>query len=293
MKIVGIHGIGHTYLTAPQIESKWLPALQGGLEEAGFRRVNNKDFVAVSYGTLFRPQESRSGNVPKLNANDIQDEWEKALLEEWWKEAAALSAENRSNQNSIGEDLTIQGPDFEGRGRTSIIVQRGLKQLVKSKYFKAIGSEKVLIFGLKQVKEYLHNPSLKKYIQDRVVARVSDDTKVIIGHSLGSIVAYECLCAHPEWKVDLLLTLGSPLGIPNLIFDELTPRPEGDKGQWPNVKTWVNIADRGDIVALEKMLAPKFGSVEDHLIYNGWESHSAESYLNSREAGYAIGSVLR
>gem|GEM_PF-6675580 len=34
MKVVGIHGISHTHLTAPQIESEWIPAIQGGLEEA-------------------------------------------------------------------------------------------------------------------------------------------------------------------------------------------------------------------------------------------------------------------
>jgi pimeloyl-ACP methyl ester carboxylesterase len=30
---------------------------------------------------------------------------------------------------------------------------------------------------------------------------VRADTAVLIGHSLGSVVAYEALCAHPEWSV--------------------------------------------------------------------------------------------
>ena len=51
---------------------------------------------------------------------------------------------------------------------------------------------------------------------------------MLVGHSLGSVVAYEALCANPEWPVRMLVTLGSPLGIPNLIFDRLEPAPLPD-----------------------------------------------------------------
>jgi hypothetical protein len=114
---------------------------------------------------------------------------------------------------------------------------------------------------------------------------------------LGSVVAYEALCAHPEWNVQTLVTLGSPLGIPNLIFDKLTPPPENGKGAWPNIKQWFNIADSGDIVALQKSLAPYFGDgddrkIVDRLVYNGWESHSVERYLTARETGAAVATGL-
>jgi pimeloyl-ACP methyl ester carboxylesterase len=119
----------------------------------------------------------------------------------------------------------------------------------------------------------------------------------VIAHSLGSVVAYEALCAHPEWNVQTLVTLGSPLGIPNLIFDKLTPRPENRKGAWPNIKQWFNIADSGDIVALQKSLAPYFGDgddrqIVDRLVYNGWQSHSVERYLTAKETGAAVATGL-
>lgn len=91
---------------------------------------------------------------------------------------------------------------------------------------------------------------------------------------------------------DVLVTLGSPLGIPNLIFDALTPKPENGVGAWPNVKQWFNIADKGDIVALEKNLAPLFGSVIDELVHNGWTSHLVTNYLTARETGQAIATGL-
>ena len=292
MKVVGIHGIAHTHLTAPEIEAEWLPSLQGGLEEAGFPRMAKEDLMIAAYGVLFRPAGTRAGTLPKLTADDVKEEWEESLLFEWWQEAAKLSEQNRSQHDPLGEDLTIQSPDFKGRGRTPMLVQRALKQLAKSRFFNKLGGERAVLFALKQVREYLHNPDMKREIQERVAQKVTEDTRIIIGHSLGSIVAYECLCAHPEWNVHTLVTLGSPLGVSPLIFESLTPKPQDGKGIYPNVKKWFNIADRGDIVALEKKLAPRFGAVEDRLVHNGWESHSAKRYLNARETGDAIASGL-
>ena len=195
MKIVGIHGIAHTHLTAPEIEREWLPAIQGGLEEAGFPRIAEEDFTMAAYGALFRPSGTRAGSLPKLTAEDVKDEWEESLLTEWWREAARLSEANRSRHDPLGEDPTIQGPDFEGRGRTSQTVQRALRQLTKSRYFSQLGGERAVLFLLKQVRAYLHDLEMKQAIQKRLVEKVTSDTRVIIGHSLGSVVAYECVCA--------------------------------------------------------------------------------------------------
>jgi PGAP1-like protein len=299
MKVVAIHGIAQNYLSSSQIEHTWLPALQGGLENSGCIRMNGKEFGAVFYGDLFRQKGMRSADIPKLSAQDITKEWEQQLLIEWWKEAAKLSLLNRNNEDFLGEDPSIQSPDFQGRGRSSAPVQRALLQIAKSKFFRKIGSsEKFWIFALKQVYSYIHDLEMKQAILQRVSEKVSPkNTKVIVAHSLGSIVAYEALCKHPEWNVHTLVTLGSPLGVPNLIFDRLTPAPENGVGKWPNVQQWFNIADRGDIVALQKNLMPYFSSndelaIVDQLVYNGWESHSAENYLTSKETGIAISSGL-
>lgn len=292
MKIVGVHGIAHTFLTAPEIEREWLCSIQGGLEEAGFPRIQPNEFTIAAYGALFRSEGMRSGTLPRLTAADVKDEWEEAMLLAWWQEAAQLSELNRSKSDPLGEELTIQSPDFEGRGRTPRIAQDALRQLAKSKYFRALGGDRAVLFLLKQVKAYLHDPEMKQAIQHRVLKKVTPETRVIIGHSLGSVVAYECLCAHPEWNIDTLITLGSPLGMSPIVFDALTPTPQLGKGAYPNVKRWFNVADQGDIVALEKTLAPRFGAVEDQLVHNGWESHLATRYLNTKETGSAIATGL-
>jgi hypothetical protein len=111
------------------------------------------------------------------------------------------------------------------------------------------------------------------------------------------VVAYEALSANPGWPVRMLVTLGSPLGIPNLIFDRLQPAPlpaagvrPGPRGCWPGLgRAWVNVADRGDVVALVKDLRGAFGpDVDCWIVDNGATAHNVRPYLTAVQAGRAI-----
>jgi alpha-beta hydrolase superfamily lysophospholipase len=79
---------------------------------------------------------------------------------------------------------------------------------------------------LKQVTAFLTDRSVKDLALARVREQVGAGTRVLIGHSLGSVVAYEYVCRYRSPSVELLVTLGSPLGIPGLVFDRLTPVPQ-------------------------------------------------------------------
>ncbi len=138
-------------------------------------------------------------------------------------------------------------------------VQFMLARLARSKTFARV-AQRVFIKDLKQVTAFLADPVVKQAVLERVRDQVGPDTRVVIGHSLGSVVAYEYLCQAPG-AVKLLVTVGSPLGIPNVVFDRLTPTPVAGAGMWPGrVASWVNVADQDDIVALRKDLAPLFPS---------------------------------
>lgn len=82
--------------------------------------------------------------------------------------------------------------------------------------------------------------------------------QVVIVHSLGTVVTYEALHAHPELNVELLLTLGAPLAMPRAVFDRLNPHPTSSSaplGARPaSLARWVNIADPGDPVAIPPSL---------------------------------------
>ncbi|MER5421694.1 hypothetical protein [Streptosporangium roseum] len=106
--------------------------------------------------------------------------------------------------------------------------------------------------------------------------------KVVIAHSLGSVVTYETLWAHPDLEVDLLITLGSPLGMRNVIFERLLPAPVNGWGARPRqVRRWINIADKDDIAAIPPGLRACFTGVDQEALVNlDWlDFHTVEKYL--------------
>ena len=128
------------------------------------------------------------------------------------------------------------------------------------------------------------DPTLRERIHDRLLERINRDTRTVVAHSLGSVIAYRALCAHPEVEIDTLVTLGSPLGGDFLDDDETA---------WPgSVQRWVDISARGDVAA-SGSVADRFGDrVEEHRIDNGHRAHDPEPYLNSRATGWAITRAL-
>lgn len=278
-KIVGVHGVGHQFKGENTVGAEWLPALKDGLARAGHRLASDGDFACAFYGDLFRPA-GKGAMDPPYDATDVNDEWEQELLEAWWREAARV-------------DPAVRGPDARTKVRVPSIVQRALADLSQSRFFAGL-AERALIYDLKQVRRYLREPELRHEARARIQHAIDADTRVIVGHSLGSVAAYEVLCAHPEWPVTVFVTLGSPLGIRNLIFEALDPAPRDGTGVWPGgIQHWVNIADAGDVVALVKQLGSSFDKrVADYLIDNGAKAHDATRYLTTKELGDAVAAGL-
>ncbi|HEX8662190.1 MAG TPA: hypothetical protein VF686_10020 [Brevundimonas sp.] len=125
------------------------------------------------------------------------------------------------------------------------------------------------------------------------ICRIADDAinasggrSIVIGHSLGSVIAYEVLRKRPAGapEVPLFLTLGSPLGLSTVMA--VLRRWSGADGKKlpcpPGVMKWINVAARYDVIAVDADLADEFDGAEDYLITNGDDDpHSATGYLVS------------
>lgn len=277
--IVGVHGIGQQLKGRNTLKAAWLPAMRDGLELAHAEVPSDDQVACAFYGDLFR---GKGLGDPPYASRDVAEGFERDLLMAWWRTAAATETQ-------------VTGPEDKTKLRTPDPVQRALRALSHSRFFAGLG-ERALIHFIKQVHRYFAEPGLREQARERVAREVDSDTRVVVAHSLGSVVAYEALCAHPAWPVRVLVTLGSPLGIPNLIFDQLEPSPAGGLGAWPGeVRRWVNIADRGDGVALVKQLRPCFGDgerVADLQVSNGAHAHDISPYLTAVETGQAIAAGL-
>jgi len=97
-------------------------------------------------------------------------------------------------------------------------------------------------------------------------AATNGDRVLLIGHSMGSIIAYDSLWEldHLEGMrrcADCFLTIGSPLGM-HYVQRRLIGLGGSRQRIYPqNIRRWVNIAAHGDLVALDPSLADDFGEM--------------------------------
>lgn len=278
--IVVIHGIGQETEGPNTLHARLFPALQDGLARAG-TAIGPDDARFASYGELFRPPGEFLAPGPSYDSSDIDPGYEEDLLMAIWASAARR------------ED-TVVPPDEEVLVRTPSMARRALAAVSGSRFLAGL-AEKSFIGSLKQVRSYFCSDATRAAIQQRVAAAITEDTRVVIGHSLGSVVAYEVLFAHPRPGVRALITLGSPLGVRNLVFDRLRPPPGPCcaaglmKGAWPPVTMWGNVADDGDVVAAVEDLRPLFGDrILQLRVHNGAKAHDMRPYLEDVRTGQLI-----
>lgn len=113
---------------------------------------------------------------------------------------------------------------------------------------------------------------------------------VLLGHSLGSVIAYDALTAiEGAPRVDALVTVGSPLGISE-VQEGLTP-PWTRHDGWPSARLgdggWANFYDPLDPVCggLDRLLAPGYRRAgtklvaDVHVTNEGSWRHSIDKYL--------------
>lgn len=138
----------------------------------------------------------------------------------------------------------------------------------------------------------------------------NNDKVMLIGHSLGSVIAYDTLweLSHLEHllsRIDLFLTIGSPLGM-NYVQRRLMGQDKTGINKYPtNIRRWINISSTGDVTALDRVFSDDFSpmldlgvieSIEDHCegIYNffrneeGLNCHRSYGYLVNPAVGKVV-----
>ncbi|MFI7121946.1 alpha/beta fold hydrolase [Amycolatopsis sp. NPDC049868] len=270
-RIVGVHGIGNHEpgLTAEQattvVSGRWLAALRRQLgEHVGLD-------LRVAY---YADRLARGVAQGAMDDPETLTEPEKELLLAWagWLGAPAEVAQGR---------LTAPA-----RAAASWIARTF-----------GLDSRMVRIFVsrfCREVSTYFEEPERRDAARTRVTGLLAEARPiVVVGHSLGSVLAYEALWRMPDLDVELLITLGSPLGLPDVIFDRLDPVPDKGKGRRPPcVRRWVNIADPGDIVAIPRGLPARFTGIAADLTdqIGLFDFHKVTNYLASPATTAAIAS---
>jgi len=142
-------------------------------------------------------------------------------------------------------------------------------------------TNKVLDRVVADVKAYVDRPDVRAAIHAIVKPAIGTAPTIVISHSLGTVVAYWILAKELKntAKVPLFLTIGSPLGL-HAIKSKIVPPPRNFPA---GVKSWVNVTDPQDIVALtEKLNADTFLPNIDNIsdVENDDQPHAIERYLS-------------
>lgn len=129
---------------------------------------------------------------------------------------------------------------------------------------------------------YLTDPYVRDEINQIVIDAMPTSGKVVVlGHSLGSVVAYDILRKAQGIEVPMFITVGSPLGV-RAIVEKLRPL------KYPGVvKGWYNAFDEADTVALNPLDSTYFPVVPAIENYNKivnptGNRHGIIGYLNNK-----------
>jgi hypothetical protein len=278
--VVGVHGINcYRYCTeagtaeaaAALMSARWSTALAEG---CGAATEAKADRLAVAYYAHLLHRATAQGPETDLK----------------W-----LSGGEQSVLMDLVRDLGAPPQVAQGPGTAP--VRQAAQWLAAHFGGAAVGS--VGLF-CREVQAYLGTPdsAKRKAVGDTVADTIAEHRpSAVVAHSLGSVVTYEALWHRPDLKVDLLLTIGSPLGMPRVVQDRLIPPLDPCTGRGakpPGVAAWVNIADRGDLVAATGSLAGSFDGVtqEPDITIGPVAFHAATSYLRHPEVARHLAPYL-
>jgi hypothetical protein len=272
--VLGLHGIGQQQWGRLQMRPDWQAALGDGVERARGLAWPKPSLDLAYYGDVFLADTDNKG-IPQ--EQKVLDDDVVAFLERVQDEVVDPS-----------QPFEVQDP------------AKGLKELptpltrLASWLERRFGvAGKLLFFGdLVQVWRFQRDDDLAEAVLDRVREMLPQNPRVLIGHSLGSIVAYEALCRIPDHAVTTLITLGSPLGLRSIREDMSQQARDRMPGLPPGVLRWVNIYDPHDAVSLAGGLAGHWPEIVDNTVNNGDEPHAVGRYLGKKVTGGAVVEAL-
>lgn len=154
----------------------------------------------------------------------------------------------------------------------------------------------IAVRALSQAHAYLKKPRVRQAVDDIVAAVFLPEPRVIVAHSLGTIVSFALLrklAQTPECvQVPLLVTLGSPLPL-STVQRAIEPPFNNPLG----VARWINVRDPDDFISLNRGLnTPRFpGPIENFGDFDnpGEDAHAIPGYLRHRPTVEAIKLALQ
>ena len=208
-----------------------------------------------------------------------------------------------SDDNEPLPGVTVKAPSGEAarKNRRDFERRTGAVEVVLGRHNRGtgwIGGDVVAAAALAQpyfaqAINYLTKPRIRSQVLQRILLRLPQSGRlVIVGHSLGSVIAADLVRRLPTGlTVAGMVTVGSPLAHPKFAVDRLR---EALKEPPTNLGWWVNFWNAADPVTTHRGISSAFPWMVDFRIPTtaGPHCHDAEVYLADRAVAAAVGLAL-
>lgn len=264
MKIVFLHGIGDG-----DPNKSWLRGLNQGLQAAGHLRIDERDVIAPSYASILATK-GISAKIPDVTYRPKDD---RKSRREFERRQAAV-------QRFIQREDTAAGFGFNKFPKPWMDVAVDL------------GVQRLRMMDLDYVENYVNNEGVRGAVLRCILDQLPVRREIIlIGHSLGSVIAIDLLDHLPEkLHVRRFITAGSPANSPSLYRGRERLLK---KFPYARVDDWTNIFNHRDIVTSGRGLASVFPGAQDFALNAaGFLVHGAEEYLRDPVVTKLVAQVL-
>ncbi len=277
VQLVLVHGRAQQNLDPNELKSNWLDALRRGAEKQG-RMLPDTLSVAFPYYGDTLDRFARDFDIPLTSEVKTRGEVNDEFLV--FQAEIAEAVRQRSGVTDAQVDAEY-GSNPKPKGPLNWEwVQAILRAL--DKYAGGMNQTALETFT-RDVFLYTTREGVRDEINRIVASALTEQPTVVVGHSLGSVVAYSVLRSDSRsLRIPLFLTVGCPLGV-RPIRDQFRPL------RFPlPVKAWFNAFDTRDVVALyplDKLNFPVTPEIENYSeVKNSTDNrHGIASYLDDSQ----------
>jgi pimeloyl-ACP methyl ester carboxylesterase len=257
-----LHGVGKG-----DADNTWRGTLEDSLARIGYPDLSGIEVVAPKYPNGLRGVDDRDVPLPRVTVAEPRGDEARSNRRDFERRRTAMEA-------MLGRD--VRGGGLPGGDVLAPVAAN------------------TPVFT--QAKNYVKKSEIRAWVLDRIVNALPVEGRVVIvGHSLGSVIAADLIRRLPVGlHVAGLVTIGSPLAHENLRVANLLK----DLHEPPtNMDWWANFWNAKDLVPTHRGVSTAIPWVLDQQIpappsLNPLRAHEATTYLGNGTVALAIGHGL-
>jgi hypothetical protein len=286
-RLLLVHGRAQEGKDPIKLQQEWVAALNRGAAKLGSSLARRVEVAFPFYGDLL-DSFAREMNIPLTSEVQARGEKNDEFLRFQYEVAESIRQAAGIPEEKVNAEF--DGPAQERGPLNWKWVQAVLRAIDKNG---GSMNQTTLELFTRDVFLYVSRAGVRDAINRIVAAKLTEEPTVVVGHSLGSVIAYSVLVNDRRaLKVPLYVTVGSPLGV-RAIRDRFRPI----RYPQPAVASWYNAFDPRDVVALYPLdtanfpVEPRIENNNDVDNYTD-NRHGITAYLDDRVVAKKILSGL-